>query len=219
MDWIDIFRLETDLFQLRVGVVVIESVVSPPLQVFDFVFFHAENENVVQTHFFGHFDVGTVQSSDGKSSVQLFYEEKIEWHHFNWNSNKPPYHKLHVASAGGFGTGSRDLFAQIGRRDDLFGQSDAIILQIDDFELIADDGIAVDHLANRANQFDDFLGHMIAGGSFSSDHDGPGHNGRPRIGFDAVVKCDDVQAVHQLALVLVNSLHLWLQENTGRIMH
>lgn len=51
---------ERNLFQFRVGVVIVEGVVAAPLQVFNFIFLHTEDEDVVQAHFLGHFDVGSV---------------------------------------------------------------------------------------------------------------------------------------------------------------
>ena len=73
------------------------------------------------------------------------------------------YLEFHVASSRGLSSGSRDLLAQVGGWDNLLGKSDAIVLQVDDLQLIADDGVVVDHLTDRANQLDNLLGHMVTG--------------------------------------------------------
>lgn len=41
------------------------------LKFFNFIHIHAKNENILPAHFFRHFYIGTVHSSDGESAVQL----------------------------------------------------------------------------------------------------------------------------------------------------
>lgn len=45
----------------------------------------------------------------------------------------------------------------------------------------------------------------------STNHDGTWHEGRRGVCLDAVVQADDVQAVEQLSLVLVDTLHLHVE--------
>ena len=54
-----------------ITVVVVEGIVSAFLQILHFVFFHAENEDVLHSHFLGHLHVGSVQRTNRQSSVQL----------------------------------------------------------------------------------------------------------------------------------------------------
>ena len=71
------------------------------------------------------------------------------------------HHEFHVSSAGSFCSSSRDLFAQVCRRDDLLGERDTVIFQVNHLQFIANDRIAIDHLTHGADEFDNLLGYMI----------------------------------------------------------
>lgn len=130
--------------EFRVAVVVVEGVIAALVQRVHLLDVHTKDEDVVVAHLLGHFDVGAIEGADGERTVQ---------------------HELHVAGAGGLGAGGRDLLAQVGGRDDLLGKGHAVVLQVDHLELVADDGVVVDHVADGADQSDDVLGHVVAGGS------------------------------------------------------
>lgn len=129
------------LLQLGIGVVIVERVVAPSLQIFHFVLLHAEDKDVVHAHFFSHFDIGSIQGADGQRTVQ---------------------HKLHVARSGGLSSSGGNLLAQVGGRDDLFSQGDTIVLQEDDLKFVSNNWVTVDHLTDSTDELDDLLGHMIA---------------------------------------------------------
>ena len=57
---------------------------------------------------------------------------------------------------------------------------------------------------------------MVARSGLTADHDGTWHHLGFRISLDAIVQCNDVQAVKQLTFVLVDTLNLDI-EDRGRI--
>lgn len=147
------------------------------------------------------------------------------------------HHEFHVSSSRGFSTSSRDLFAKVSCRNNFLCQGDTVIFQVDNLQFIADDGIAVDHLTDWANQLNDLLGHMIARSSLnkrhqafqctfcsdstsliiylSTNHDCPGYNWCSGIRFDTVVECNNMQSIHKLTFVLVNTFNLRIQKIVG----
>ena len=62
-------NLIDNLLKLRIGVVVVEGIVSTTLQILDLIDSHTEDENVIQSHFFSHFDVSSIQGTNRQSSV------------------------------------------------------------------------------------------------------------------------------------------------------
>ncbi len=87
---------------------------------------------------------------------------------FGFREIKKSYLELHVAGSGCFGSGGWDLFGEVGRRHDLLSQSDSVVLQEDQLQLVADVGVVVDDIADPVEQLDDLLGHVVAGGGFAS---------------------------------------------------
>ena len=75
-------------------------------------------------------------------------------------------------------------------------------------ELVADGRVVVDDVPHGDDESDDLLGHVVAGRRLSADHHRTRHERRRRVLLDPVVHGDDVQAVEQLPLVLVDPLHL-----------
>lgn len=69
-------------------------------------------------------------------------------------------------------------------------------------------GIIVDHVANRIDELDYQLGHVIARRRLPTNHDGTWHHLQVWICLDPVVLCDHVEAVQQLAFVLMDALYL-----------
>ena len=52
-------------------IVVIPSIVTLFLQSFNLINRHTKNKDVLGSHLFHHFNIGTIQSSNGQSSIQL----------------------------------------------------------------------------------------------------------------------------------------------------
>lgn len=182
------------LADLGVRVVVGVGVVAAPLQGLHLLHRHAEDEHVLLSHLLGHLHVSSVQCSDGEGAIE---------------------HELHVTGSGSFRAGRGDLFRQVGGRDDLFCQCDAVVLQEHHLETVSHDGVGVDGGRHGADEADDLLGDVVAGGGLATDHDGAGAVVAVGVALDAVVHGDDVQAVEQLALVLVDALDLDVEHGGG----
>ena len=70
----------------------------------------------------------------------------------------------------------------------------------------------VDHLADRVDQLDHELGHVIAGRRLAAEDEGARDDGVVGVLLDALVEADDVQQVQMLALVLVHALGLDVEQ-------
>ena len=81
---------------------------------------------------------------------------------------------------------------------------------------VAHAGIAVDDLGRRGDEPDDELGQVIARRGLAAEHEDARLHGELGIGLQPVIEPDDVQDVEVLALVLVDALHLHV-EDRGRI--
>lgn len=79
-------------------------------------------------------------------------------------------------------------------------------------ELIANDDVVVHNFANRRNQLNDLLGHLIAGSCLATEDKGSWNEIGFRVVLDSIVEGDDVKSIKQLALVLVDSLDLKLDQ-------
>ena len=133
----------------------------------------AEEEEVFRADFFADFDVGAVESADGERAV---------------------HGELHVAGAGGFFAGERDLFGEVGGRIDALPQLDVEVGQKNDLEAVAHQRIAMDDGGDGVDELDDQLGHAIAGRGFAAEEEGARAD-KAISGFvlDALVEGQDVQ--------------------------
>ncbi len=120
-----------------VGVVVVVGFVAFGGEGFDFLDSHAEDEDVLFTNFLEDFDISAVECADGESAIER---------------------ELHVARAGGLFARGRDLFGDVGSRDDALGEGDAVVGQEDHFQLAADAWVIVDDGTDGVDGFDDALG-------------------------------------------------------------
>ena len=140
---------------------------------------HAEDEDILVAHFLGHLDVGTVEGADGHRTIE---------------------HELHVRCATGFHAGQRDLLGQISRGNNLLGHGHTVlqmrecrvegargnvyIFEEDHFQSIANGWVVVDHFADAVDQFNDLLGHVVAGcGLRRQENDARGQVQRSREPF------------------------------------
>ncbi len=80
-------------------------------------------------------------------------------------------------------------------------------------------GIVVHHLGHGADEADDLLGHVVAGGGLAAEQHAARDQPRAVAALDAVVEMDDVQGVEELALVFVDALHLHVEEGVGVEAH
>ena len=122
---------------------------------------------VVLTDLFENFHVRAIQRADRQGSVEL---------------------QLHVPRAGGLCPGQRNLLAQVGGGNDPLCERHAIVGQEHDLHLGADLGIAVDHLGDLVDQFDDQLGHHVARRGLPGEDEGARRDLQRRIILEPVVQ-------------------------------
>ena len=72
--------------------------------------------------------------------------------------------------------------------------------------------VVVDHLGHGVDELDDQLGHEVAGSGLAAEDEGAGRDVAARVLLEPVVEGDDVQHVQVLPLVLVDPLHLDVEE-------
>ena len=106
----------------------------------DFVRLQAEDEDVLRADLIADFDIGAIQRPDGKRAVQR---------------------ELHIAGTGGFFSRGRDLFAEIGGRNDPLCQRHTIVRDERDLDPVIGALIVVDNGTNVVDQFDDLLGEPV----------------------------------------------------------
>mmetsp|Transcript_40127 Transcript_40127/g.103876 ORF Transcript_40127/g.103876 Transcript_40127/m.103876 type:complete len:708 (-) Transcript_40127:720-2843(-) len=157
----------------------------------------AKDEHVLLAGLLGDLDVGAVQGANDEAAI---------------------HHKLHVGGARGLGAGRGDVLAQLRGRDDDLRQRDVVVRDEDKLEQVADVGVVVDLVADRADQLDDALGHLVARGRLAADDAHAGLDLLALFGshlLDLRVSVDDAQHIHELALVLVDALHLDVKQRVG----
>ena len=152
---------------------------------------HAENEDVVKTYCFRDLDVGSVHRADRERAVKRH---------------------LHVSGAGCLHAGSGNLLAEIGRRDDHLRQRHVVVRQKSNLEPIADVGVVVDDLGDVVGELDDQLGAMIARRRLSGEDLHARGIVAARVELDLPIKRGGREDVEQLALVLVDTLDLNVEE-------
>src|SRR5262245_44377393 len=144
----------SDLRGVRVILAWVIAAVAP--QFLNLLGLQTKNEDVLFADFFHDLDIGPIQRADSQGAV---------------------HGKLHITRAGGFGPRHGNVLAEIGCRNDLFGQQYSIIGDEHDFDLTAYARIVIDHLADIVDQFDNLFGGPIPRRSFASEHVGTGHSG------------------------------------------
>src|SRR6202044_2736503 len=102
----------------------------------------AEDRDVLGADMVADFNIGAVQRADGQRAVER---------------------ELHVAGAGGFHAGGRNLLGQVGGGNDHLGEADIVVGEERDLQASGDHGIVVDDFGDVVDQLDDQLGVAIAG--------------------------------------------------------
>ena len=154
----------------------------------------AEDEDVLGADMLAHFDIGAVERADGQRAIER---------------------ELHVAGAGRFHAGCRDLLGQVGGGDDGFGEGHVVVRQEGDLEQAADGWVVVDDAADIVGELDDLLGAQVACGGFAREDFHPRDVVLGRVGADVAVGGDDLQDVEQLAFVFVDALDLDVEHGVG----
>ena len=178
---------------------VVGPVVAPRVVAFGVEFLHvghfeSEDEDVVVANLLADLNVGTVERADGERAVEG---------------------ELHVARAGSFFAGGRNLLGEIGGGDDALGERDAVVGQEGNLELTLDLRVFVDAVADDVDRADDVFREVVAGGGLGSENEHARHEVERRVLQQAAVKREDVQQVQVLALVFMQALDLHVEERVG----
>src|SRR5882762_2179799 len=150
-----------------------------------------ENEHVLRSDMVADLDIGSVQRADGQRSVQR---------------------QLHIAGTRRLHTGRGNLLRQVRRRHDSLRERDVVVRQEHDAQLVAHGGIRVDGARHVVDELDDGLGHRITRSRLAGKDHGAGYDVGARILAYAPIAGDYIQEIQELALVLVDSLHLHVEQ-------
>ncbi len=161
----------------------------------DFFDRHSEQEEIFLADGFADFDVGAVQRADRNGAV---------------------HHELHVARAGCFLAGCRDLLRQVGGRADQLHSRHLVIGIEHEAQSAVHFRVRINHSGNVVDRLDDVLGHHVTGRSLAADDDRARHEVIAVAAADAVIQVDRMQQVEQLALVLVDAFDLYIEQHVGR---
>ena len=152
---------------------------------------HAEDEDVLLADCLADLDVCAVHRADGQSTV---------------------HHELHVAGTGCFLAGDGDLLGNLGGRHDNLSQRYLVVLEEYDLQLVAYCRIVVDHLGDGVDQLDGLFRYCVARCGLGAEDKGARNEIHIRIVLQLVVQADNVQNVQHLALVLVQTLNLYVED-------
>lgn len=183
-----------EAFNTRIGLIIMRGIVSLSPKLFDLVGKHTEKENVAVADFLMDFDVRTVERADGERAVD---------------------HKLHIARAACFFACERNLLADFCCRHDDFGKGYAVVFKEHDFESALDVRIVVDEIAQRTDKADDLLCHIVCACRFCAENERARLDIEIGIIFDLQIQIEDIESVEKLTLVLVQSLHLHVEDAVG----
>mmetsp|Transcript_163899 Transcript_163899/g.398296 ORF Transcript_163899/g.398296 Transcript_163899/m.398296 type:complete len:552 (-) Transcript_163899:1084-2739(-) len=188
-----------DALHARVGRVV--AALGPLLDARNLRLEAAEDEHRVLPALLADLDVGAVHGADDEAAV---------------------HHELHVRGAAGLRAGGGDVLGDVGRGDDVLRHAHAVVGHERDLQVGGDVGVVVHNLADVADELDDGLGVDVGGSGLASDERDPLLELGPLAGrglLDHQVAVDDVEAVHQLALVLVDALELAIKQRVNVRVH
>lgn len=123
--------------------------------------------------------------------------------------------KLHVAGTRCLSSGCGDVLAEVIGRDDHLSLANVVVLEEDNLELVTNVLVLVYHGADAVDEVDNLLSHPVTRRSLATE------NGNTRQlllallrghGLQSKVAMNDTKDVHLLTLVLVDTLHLHIEE-------
>ena len=157
----------------------------------------AKGVDVLVAHEFGDLHVGAVERAQGQGAVE---------------------HELHVGGAARLLGGQADLLGDVSGGDHTLGGGDVVILDHDNLQVGGHVGVVCDPLRQRQDQMDDVLGDGVGRGRLAAKDDGDGVLRSVAV-LDVEVLPDDVEREHLLALVLVDTLDLDVDDGVGGNRH
>ena len=181
-------QLNTGLAVERAGVIAAVGV-----ELLDLFGRGAKGVDVLVAHELGDLDIGAVERAQGQSTVE---------------------HELHVGGAARLLGGQADLLGDVGGGNHALGSGDVIVLDHDDLQVGSHVEIVCDPLRQRQDQMDDVLGDSVGRCRLAAKDDGDGVL-RSIAVLDVEVLPDDVEREHLLALVLVDTLDLNIDDRVG----
>lgn len=189
-------------------VMIVEMRVAKILDVFCEI---TEEEDVLFTDFAGDLDlgvvsmirlgnwnvstyVGTIAGTDDQATVQA---------------------ELHITGSRSFRTSCGNVFGDVAGRGDDFSLADVVVLQKDDLQQVSNVRVVVHDISNLVDEMDDGLGHPISRCCLSTKN----RHTRSKLfsllgrqALDLQVSVDDTEDIELLALVLVDTLYLHIEE-------
>ena len=187
-----VHQLIEDTAQLPVTFhILVRIVVSVALVFNDLLCRESKDEGVVLADLFHDLDVGAVHRAERQSAV---------------------HHELHVAGTAGLAAGRGNLLGHIGSGKDYLGVADAVILDEHNLDLAFDALVRVDHAGHIVDQPDDQLRAVVGRTGLGAENEGARDKRHIRIVFDLIVQVHHVQDIQQLALVLMQTLDLHIED-------
>lgn len=108
------------------------------------------------------------------------------------------------------------MLRDIARRGDYLGLADIVVCEEDDLKQVADIRVVVHDIANLVDEMDDSLRHPVPWRCLATKDRHPRSELLPllgRHGLDLQVSVDDTEDVELLTLVLVDTLHLHIEQS------
>ena len=177
-----------------------------PLQLLHLIDGHAEEEEVLRTNALADLNVRAIKRANSECAVES---------------------ELHVGRARSLLAGEGNLLVEIGGWDDELSVGDVVVLNEHNVHATFKRGIVVHHASNIVDQLDGQLGHCVAWSRLCAEHEGAW---RVIVKLDlarlqSVVISDDLQDLHRLALVLVQTLdhgvehRVWIDIDALVLLH
>ena len=160
------------------------------LQCDNFLCTHTKDKCVFFANFF---NVCSIHGSQSHSTVQ---------------------HELHVTGSRSFFGSCGDLLRYICCCKDPLCVGYTIIFDKYYFQFSIDRSIIIDHISHRVDQLDGQLCSHISGSCFCTEDKGSRIEIHIRMLFDLVIQVHYMKDIHQLSLILMKSLNLYIKDGT-----
>ena len=122
------------------------------------------------------------------------------------------HHELHVRGTRSLLTGSGNLLGDVGGRDDVLCRGDVVILNESDLQATVHVRIVIDLVRDSVDELNDGLRANVAWGGLGTEDEHARWHVQRWVFLDAVVEIQDVERVEKLALVLVQTLNLGIED-------
>ena len=126
-------------------------------------------------------------------------------------SKRTVEHQLHIARTRSLCSRERNLLGNFSGGHKQLGERYAVILEEDNLKLLAENRVVLELLADAPNHLDNLLCDIVAGRSLCRENIGFRNKRCVRVLLEEVVVRDNVHRVELLALVLVQTLNLYIK--------